>query len=380
MKKILYVITKSNWGGAQRYVFDLATNLPKESFETAVALGGEGLLKINLEKSGVRTITIPNLIRDVSIFKEFKVFFSLLKIYKNERPYIIHLNSSKIGAMGALAGRIYNLLYYPKAKIIFTSHGWAFNEDRNFLSKFVIKIIAYFTVLLSHKTIAVSKITKKQMTWPGAQKKMFVVKNAIGHIDFLDKETARNFLDKTSPSPLGENKIWLGTIGELHKIKGQKYLIEAISLLREIYPNILLIIIGEGEERKNLEKQIKDGGLENHVLLYGYLEEASRYLKAFDIFVLPSLSESLGYVLLEAGLSEVPIVSTKIGGIPEIIEDKKDGLLVSTKNPSEIKDAVVEIIERKAEAEKRASLLYKKITSEFSLEKMLVETLNVYKR
>ena len=84
MQKVLFVITKSNWGGAQRYVYDLATNLPKENFEIKVALGGNGLLKEKLEEAEIQTIQIPYLKRDINYKKELLSFFSLIKIFKKE--------------------------------------------------------------------------------------------------------------------------------------------------------------------------------------------------------------------------------------------------------------------------------------------------------
>ena len=94
--KVLYIITKSNWGGAQRYVYDMAMGISKNGYEAVVALGGNGTLKEKLGGAGIRTITIPNLERNVNIFSEWKVFFDLLKIYRIERPNVIHLNSTSI--------------------------------------------------------------------------------------------------------------------------------------------------------------------------------------------------------------------------------------------------------------------------------------------
>ena len=79
--KILYVITKSNWGGAQRYVYDIATSLDKEMFEVAVAVGGDGILIEKLNSAGIHTIPIPFLQRDISVIKEFLSLFVLFKIF-----------------------------------------------------------------------------------------------------------------------------------------------------------------------------------------------------------------------------------------------------------------------------------------------------------
>src|SRR3989338_7709209 len=107
--KVLFVITKSNWGGAQRYVYDLATALLRENYEVAVAVGGQGLLAENLKMAGIRVVGIPHLERDVNFFKETLSTLYLWKIFKSEQPDIIHLNSSKVGGLGAIAARTLKL-------------------------------------------------------------------------------------------------------------------------------------------------------------------------------------------------------------------------------------------------------------------------------
>ncbi|MDO8564480.1 MAG: glycosyltransferase, partial [bacterium] len=147
--KILYVITKSNYGGAQRYVFDLATSLPKDECEAVVVLGaaqnGAPVLQEKLHGAGVRTIFIPGLSRDISFLKELRVFRELMKVFKFEKPFVVHLNSSKAAGLGALAARLCGT-----PLIVFTVHGWPFFEERNPLSKLVIRLFSYITVLLSH--------------------------------------------------------------------------------------------------------------------------------------------------------------------------------------------------------------------------------------
>jgi len=134
--KIFYLITKGNFGGAQRYVYELASSLPTSDYEVSVILGeGETLAKKLAEKN-IRTIRLPELGRDINLGGDWSVFWSLYRIFRRERPDIIHLNSSKIGGLGSLAGRLAGV-----KKIIFTGHGWPFNEKRPWLQK---KIISFY--------------------------------------------------------------------------------------------------------------------------------------------------------------------------------------------------------------------------------------------
>ncbi len=368
--KIFICITKSNWGGAQKYVYDVATNLPKDKFDISVLLGGlpgqgNSELKNQLDSAGIKTVVLKNSQRDIDAGKEFSLLFELIKIFRRERPDVVHLNSSKMGLVGAFAGRIAGV-----KKIVFTGHGWAFNEDRNLLSKIFFRIFHILTILLSHKTIAVSEITKKQISWP-FNRKIIVIRNGLREINFKDKKTAQESLAvKTSGNP-----VWIGTISELHKNKGLKYAIEAVSKMK----NVIFVIIGEGEEREKLEKLISKLGAKNKVFLAGRVESASTYLKAFDIFTLTSITEALPYVLLEAGFASLSVIASNVGGIPEIIKNNETGILVRPKDSEEIKNHIEYLIKNPEKARILGQSLKEKIGREFKLKDMIEKTVDTIK-
>lgn len=378
-KKILYCITKSNWGGAQRYVYDLATSLPKDSFDIAVLHGEEGALSEKLKQAGIRTISLKELSRNINIFKDFSTFFKLIKIFKTEKPDIIHLNSSKMGLLGALAGRFVRI-----KKIIFTSHGWAFNEDRSVWQKKILFMFQWLTIKLAHQTIAVSEQTKHQISENNSlDKKITVIRNGLAEISFLNKTAAREKISEKMPADFNPgNRLWLGTISELHKNKGLKYIIEAMHLLDVTYDNRnnlpILVIIGEGEKRAKLEQRINRYGLEDTVFLVGRIEDAQKYLKAFDIFTLTSITEALPYVILEAGLAGLPIIASGVGGIPEIIDDMKSGILIRPKEPEEIQKAIDFLRSNQEKMPILGHNIREKIMAEFSQERMVKETSALY--
>jgi glycosyltransferase involved in cell wall biosynthesis len=323
-KKVLFLITKSNWGGAQRYVYDLATHLDPERFTPVVALGGTGVLKEQLEHAGVRVITISSLDRDISLRKEWAFATELWQILRTEQPAVFHVNSSKAGGIGTLLGRLARV-----PRVIFTAHGWAFNETRPLWQRLVIKALHWVTVLLSHKTIAVSNAIVTQMNWPGALRKFKIIHPGRTIGAMYDRTEARMQLTEIhSPLHSYRDDPWVLTIAELHPIKQLPTLIEAMQRTVDEYPQLRSIIIGEGEERLHLERLITETGLQNHVFLTGTITEAARFLKAADLFVLPSRSESYGYVLHEAGLAGVPVIASDVGGIRDIVTDGVSGRLL----------------------------------------------------
>ena len=375
-KKILFLITKSNYGGAQRYVFDLATGLPREQFETVVACGGDGPLITKLHDAGVRVVPIRALQRDISFSKEIAATREMARIIKAERPDVLHVNSSKAGLFGALLGQ---LLRVPR--VIFTAHGWAFNEDRGALSKMLIKTLHYITVLLSDTTIAVSDAIKSQMNWPFAERRMTVVRNGHFAEEQPTKDAARHALIRIAPQ-LNKYKSdpWIVTVGELHPVKRHDVMIHAIRELVAQHPTVRHIIMGDGELREELAALIAAEGLKEHVFLLGHVADAASYLPAFDIFALTSRSEALAYVLLEAGAAGLPVVATRVGGIPEIIEHEKTGLLVPPNNPEATASALKKLLDDSTLRTKLGTTLKEKVTSQFSLKRMLKETEATYSR
>lgn len=367
-KKLFFVITKSNFGGAQHYVYDLATHL--NDFDVVVAHGGHGELETNLKNAGIKTMHIDELDRDIGFIKDFRVFMRLMKLFKDEHPDIVHLNSSKIGGLGSLAGRFAGI-----KNIIFTAHGWAYKEDRSALSKIVIKIASWFTVLFSHKIIVLSRFEKKCAPTRLMQKKVIVIYNGINsETALLDKEPARKMLEEYISLP--SDSIWVGVVAELHKNKGLNYLIDAFAKIKK--DNTYLIIIGEGEDRTMLNEKIHTMSIHNNVFLLGSVPDARKYFKAFDIFALTSIKEGSPYTLLEAGRAGLPTIASNVGGIPELLDNGKVGLLTEPKNVAQIKAGLETLL---SDPGKRSTYgdSYQNYTNEhFTFEQMLEKTKALY--
>jgi len=374
--KVLFVITKSNFGGAQKYVYDLATSMPKDKLDVTVALGGSGLLIHKLNEEGIRVLPIPSLARDVNTASDLSAFFELLSIFRNERPDVVHLNSAKAGGVGALAARLARV-----PKIIFTAHGWAFNEERSRLQHFIIKFFSWITVLLSHKTIAVSDAVKNDArNWPLIGNKIIVIKNGIKEPEFYTKDGAREKLFALADTQLTPDAFIIGTIAELHKSKGLQYAIEAFAKLAQKDEGMRYFILGGGDEKERLDGLVKHYGLQGRVFLVGFVEDAARFLMAFDVFILPSTTEALGLVLLEAGHAGLPVVASNVGGIPEIIEDGKTGILVQPRDSKGLAEAIKKIIDSPTMRTSLGTALHKKVLDDFLSEKALSITLALYEK
>ncbi|KND50257.1 MAG: glycogen(starch) synthase [Parcubacteria bacterium C7867-003] len=374
--KIGFLITKGVWGGAQKYLYALATNLPQEKYDVFVILGTGNILKNRLEEKGVKVYELNSLERDISILKELKNFLQIFNIIQRESPTIMHLNSPKASGLGAVVSRI---LLVPKT--IQTVHGWSFNENRNIFSKILIYFFSWITVLLCDKTIVISKSEKNQaLKMPFvSENKIVLIKNGVEKINYIEKQKVREALLLRAHKSIGdypEQTLWIGTISELNKNKGLKYMISALS---EIKIPFVFFVIGEGEERDGLEKLIIEKELQDKVFLIGFVDIANLYLKAFDIFSLTSEKEGLPYSIMEAGSASVPVIASDIGGIPDIVDSGKSGILVKKGNISEIKKAIETLASNPEKRIEFGNKLKQKIEKEFSLDQMTKKTLALYR-
>ena len=319
-KKVLFLITKATWGGAQKYVYDLATQLPREQFEVSVAYGVAGRLRTMLQERNVPTHALPSLGRDVALLSDVASFFQLVQLLRAERPDVLHVNSSKAAALGTLAGRLCGI-----RKIVFTGHGWPFKEGRNWLARSMIYHTSWFTALLSHATVVVSKadeVLGKQMRSVG--EKIHYVPLAVELPVFLSRGEA---WEKLCETLLGlrekPHTLRIATIGELTKNKGISTAIEAVAELsaeggsapggkNSRGVDCIYVAFGGGEEKDTLLRLAQERGIASRIFFPGFTPNAAQYLKAFDVFLLPSIKEGMPYVLLEAATAGLPIVATTV--------------------------------------------------------------------
>lgn len=376
--KILYIITQADGGGAQKYTLALAKH-----FGGAIAAGNEASrLFTDAQRAGLTTFELKHLKREINPWHDILAVWEIRELIKSYNPDIVHLNSSKAGVLGSFAaawikasaslfGGRYKMIY---PKIVFTAHGFIFNEP---LPK---PVKAFYLALEKIASgyrdfiIAVSDADRQSALDNKiiAADKIATVHNGLPAVDFLPKNQAKKELR------LDENKLIIGNTSNFYLTKGLDVLIKSISLLNDAIKNrCQFVFMGDGPERKNLELGIRNYGLENNIKLLGKIDAASLYLKAFDAFVLPSRKEGLPFALLEAIQAGLPIIATKVGGIPETLDDA--GILVEPENSEELAQAIWSVL---ANPPKQKELSQKALERAklFTEEKMLEETEKIYKR
>ncbi len=358
MKKIVYIITLPDWGGAQKYVFQEALKEGRENiviviagqsdtFKSKINLLNEinyynenynqrknsllGSLIDNYPDIKIHTGQLKNLVRPIHPIKDFLALMEIVNFYNKEKPNTIHLNSSKTGILGSFA-RIFSK---HKLEVIYTVHGWVFLEPMNPFKKHLYILLERLASRWRDKIIVLGEIEKqialKYKICP--EKKLEVLSHRMPTKLFLDKNFAKKELN------LPQDKKIIGTVANFYPAKGLQYLIETASKINN--PDVIFAVIGDGAERKKYELLITSYKLQDKFLLLGEKENAAQYLKAFDLFILPSIKEGAPYVILEAMAAELPIIATDVGNVSEMLKDYQNKTIIPQADIEALVKAIV---------------------------------------
>lgn len=359
--RILHIIGGGEIGGAEQHVLTLLKGIHRNRFSPHLACLINGpFAALALEnKISARTFSMRNPL-DLSPLP------SLISWARRENIDLVHTHGSRANLLGRMGAK------WLKIPCLTTVHSsLAHDYCSPWSARFALSLDR-LTLPLTSGIITVSEYLAEEVSSRGG-KNIVTIYNGQSPISFANRNHSRQEFRKQWGIPA--DALVLGTIGRLHPTKGQTTLIKAASLLHSKYPNIHLLIIGEGPLHQSLELELQNTAIP--YTLTGYLPKANKALPAMDLFVLPSISEGMGLVLLEAMQAEVPIVANAVGGIPEVIRDGIDGLLVPPGDVHKLARACSSIIGHKDLA-KSLVRTAREHWPMFSIETMIRKTERVY--
>lgn len=370
--KLLLVITKSEIGGAQVFVLNLVIALKKLGYDVEVAAGSGSYLFEELKKGNIKYHYLNSLKRDFNVFRSFYFIYDFFRLLKNNKYDVVHLNSSN-----TLVGTLSSYLLKPRPKIVFTFHGLSFldkNYEMNDVFRFFSKLYFKIFAQLIDRSVFVSKINYKESIESSIVKYGKVIYNGLeeNKLLFLDEVPARTYFSQKFNYDFA-NDFLVGSTGRLAYQKNYDFLIDNFNMLLKKLPKIKIIIIGDGPNYEKYRKRIEELGINKYFFLAGAIKESYKYIKAFDVFTLPSHYEGLSISLIEAVFAEIPILASNVGGNIENV----GGDIRQVFELNDIDDYINKLIEIK----KNKTLFVehnKNLKKDFALEKMVREYVNLY--
>jgi glycosyltransferase involved in cell wall biosynthesis len=337
--KVAYILTPITFGGAEKVSLNFLRLVDRDRFEIHPILfirPWENLpyFAIQITQLGYYFSTVPVSVRpEGERLRVLRVASQVYSILKNGSFDLVHTH-----------GYFADICSVPMTRIlgipsISTCHGFIRNDHK---LKIYNKLDAY-ALRCCKIVIAVSEALKIELIQAGIKESLIkVIPNAVP--SFLSKQNVQQLRQKKRLS-LGINSgcFAVGYLGRLSKEKGLTFLIKAISDLKKESTELKLILVGDGPERQILERQVHDCGLYEMVIFAGFQEETESWISSFDLFVLPSLSEGTPLALLEAMAIGVPVLASSVGGVPKVITDEVNGLLVSPGNSRSLGDKILRL-------------------------------------
>jgi L-malate glycosyltransferase len=348
---LLEVIFTLGYGGAERLAVTICQNLDRRFFNAKVCglCGGDGPLTESLNEGRIPYFSLKGETLRKRIF--LKAIYDSIR---RENVSLIHVHGFYLLLQCLLPAKLAGV------KIVYTEH-----------ANFTIKRFKRYTLLASVLPRLVDRIT----TVSNYLKNYFVQKLMIPSSKInvihngIDIQKFRNL--NVNFQKINNGRINIGTIGRLTEAKDHEALLKALAIIHGIRDDFQLTIVGDGELRPFLESAVKELKIENHVSLLGSRDEIPRLLSTFDIFVLSSKREGFPIALLEAMACERPVIATRVGGIPEVIEDGVNGILVPAENPEALARAILGLLRDGPLMDDIAQRARKTVEDRFSMRGMI---------
>lgn len=353
---IVHIIHTSAIGGAEILLYDLLTRIDRETFSPHLIM--------IYNKQEAPTLYDDLEIPIIKLYRQpktlgLKMVQQIVTYLKKHQAQIVHTHLFGGDTWGRIAAILANTPI-----IISTEH--SINTNETLIHQVIKKILVSKTNIVIAISEAVKNYSIRVDHIPS--QKIKVIYNGID----LQKFQAQKI--NKSPFPT------LISVGRLHNQKGYEYLLKSMTIVKNHFPKVKLQIVGTGEEEQELKKIAQSENLENNVNFLGFRKDVPRLLAQSHLFVLSSIYEGLGLVILEAMATGIPVVATEVGGIPEIITHKENGILVPSRNPEKLAEAIIKILEDKSLANKMVRKGLETVKNKYDIMFMVKAYENLYKR
>ena len=366
--RVCHVAMGDLWAGAEVQLTLLISKLAlRPDLNLSIVLFNHGKLEKELVKFGIPVEVFPE-----SEWGSRRIFSELVRTFKRSRIQLVHTHKHKDTVLAALAAKKSGVSH-----VVRTVHGLR----EPFAGWPAIKMSLYEAVegvvrrCCVEALIGVSSHIENVCKTQAAVRRVVCIRNGIelaGVPTRTDRWVVRNGLGVDSKTCL------IGTLGRLTSVKGLPYLMKAAGILLQHGVKVKVLVVGDGPLRQELERQTLDLGIGESVVFLGHREDTHELMQAIDIFALPSLSEGIPMALLEAMGASRAIIASRVGGVPEVLENGAEGILVEPKDVDGIVEGCLRLIRDPTAAERMGQLARRRVERDFSAESMADKVASLY--
>lgn len=364
--KIVHIIGGGDVGGAKTHVLSLVSKLSEDNEVVLVSLR-EGEFADDARSLGINTVVIKNK-------NPLKDFADLKKLIKNGGFDIVHCHGSKANVMvSAIKGSL-------KIPVITTVHSdYRLDYMGSLLKRLTFGVFNTVALRLLDGYIGVTHAFADLLIERGFDPyELFTLNNGIEFTALSPRESREDYLRKLGID--NPNAVVCGIAARFHPVKDIATALRAVALLKNSHPNLYLVLGGDGEEAENLRALSRELKIEDRVIFAGWINDMDSFLNAVDISVISSVSEGFPYSILESVRARCTMVSTKVGAMPEIIDDGENGLLFDVGDAEALAEHIKTLCDNATLRSAMAEKLLEKAKVKYSFEAMVNTQLDIYKK
>lgn len=376
--RILHIITRLEKGGAPNALIEMVKRLSPHLYRVDLATGqtDDPALDItqNVISSGLSVISIPALRRNPNPIGDFIALWQLVRLIHKGKYHLVHTHTSKAGFLGRIAAWLCRV-----PAVVHSPHGTVLDGYFSPIMTQFYALLERLMAPISHRIVCLTsrEIDQYINAHIGKRSQYTFIYNGITIQNFAHSSSQRERLRHVLN--ISSSAVVCITVGRLVPVKGQSDLLTAFKLAYEKYPDLYLLMVGDGELKSELENQAQHLGISKQVLFLGWRTDIPDLLAASDIFVLPSLNEGLGLVLIEAMACQLPVVATNVGGVPEVVIPDQTGLLVPSLAPEPLAQAIMTLIANAPMRHQMGQAGYSRCVEQFSIETTVHKTETLYR-
>jgi glycosyltransferase involved in cell wall biosynthesis len=384
--RVLRLIARLNIGGPARHVAILDEGLRVRGHDTLVVYGslaaGEGSLERLLDDRALPSIYVPHLGRRVRPLDDLRAFISIFRAIRQRRPDVIHTHTAKAGALGRLAAALHNAITPGRhqAVVVHTFHGHVFSGYFGVAGSMLVRVAERALARLTDTIVAISPAQRADLTETFRIAPPARVQTVPLGLELTPLLRApREGRGLRQALGLGPSAVVVGFVGRLVPVKDPATLVRAAALARREVADLHLIVAGDGALRASLHGLADDLGIAGSVHFLGWCSDLPSLYAAMDVFVLTSINEGTPVSLIEAMAAGVPAVATRVGGVPDVIRDGVDGMLVPAGDAPAVARAILDTISDRALAAQRARAARDRVAERYESARLVDDMEELYR-
>ena len=348
--KTLRVIARLNVGGPARHVVLVDGGLRARGHDTRLVHGSLAPFEASLEHlagdCGIPVTRIRELGRRISPLSDLRAFVQLVRLVFREQPDVVHTHTAKAGTLGRLAAWLFNLVR-PRGRrciVVHTFHGHVLDGYFGRTTNLAVRLTERTLARITDQIVTISPSQRDDIVTrfriaPAARTAVVPLGLDLEHLARLDSQAPnlRKLFGFT------ERAVVVGYIGRFVAIKDLPTLVRAFACVATQQPDAVLLLVGDGPARAEVESLVASLGLQGQVHLPGWIEDLAPLYATIDICALSSLNEGTPVALIEAMAAGKPVVATRVGGVADVVEHERTGVLVPPRNPAALADGIVRL-------------------------------------